>query len=70
MARALNKTIVAGGVIYPVGTVATPELGKLISDPDHWSGSESAEPAPHKPDESESAESATKRQSRAKKKAD
>lgn len=36
--RKLNKTVVAGGVVYPAGTAATPEIESAITNPDHWDG--------------------------------
>ncbi|WP_232676684.1 hypothetical protein [Nocardioides sp. R-C-SC26] len=37
MGQALSKTVVAGGVVYPVGTPATKELLRKI-DARHWEG--------------------------------
>lgn len=36
--RRLNKAILAGGVVYPAGTAATPELEAVITNPAHWDG--------------------------------
>lgn len=41
--RKLNKTVLAGGVVYSAGTPATPELEGLVTDPDHWEGDEKPE---------------------------
>lgn len=38
MGRTLSRTVVAGGVVYPAGTAATPELEKKITNPAHWTG--------------------------------
>lgn len=43
MSRTLNRTVLAGGVIYPAGTPATDELEDAISNPEFWSGSAAAE---------------------------
>lgn len=48
--RALNKTVLAGGKIYPAGTPATEELEALVTNPDHWeSGDPEASDEPAKP---------------------
>lgn len=44
MALRLNKSVVAGGVVYPAGTAATPELREVIADR-HWAGDESVDTA-------------------------
>lgn len=44
MTRKLNRTVLAGGVIYPAGTEATDELEKAITNPAYWDGN----PAPTK----------------------
>lgn len=36
--RCLNRAVVAGGVVYPAGTAATPELEEQIPNPAHWDG--------------------------------
>lgn len=46
--RHLAYTVVAGGVIYPAGTPATPELLALIADR-HWAGTEPTEPTEPRP---------------------
>lgn len=38
MARTLNQTVFAGGVVYPAGTAATDELEEKIPNPAHWDG--------------------------------
>lgn len=40
MGKSLKRTVVAGGVVYPAGTAATPELEKRVINPAHWSGAE------------------------------
>jgi hypothetical protein len=42
MARALKRSVVAGGVVYPAGTAASPELRELIDDR-HWTGEDSGD---------------------------
>lgn len=44
MSAVLSRTVVAGGVVYPAGTPATPELEERITNPDHWSGKASSDP--------------------------
>lgn len=36
--RRLNKSVVTGGVVYPAGTAATPELEVAILNPALWDG--------------------------------
>lgn len=36
--RQLNKTVLAGGVVYPAGSPATPELEAAVTNPDNWTG--------------------------------
>lgn len=42
MSRSLNRTVVVGGDIYPAGTAATEELEGVITNPDYWSGDDTA----------------------------
>lgn len=42
--RHLNKTVVSGGVVYPAGTAATPDLEKRVKNPAHWDGDPVQEP--------------------------
>lgn len=44
MAVHLKKSVVAGGVVYPAGTAASPELRELIDDR-HWTGEDSTDTA-------------------------
>lgn len=52
MTRSLKHAVVAGGVVYPAGTAATPELEKRIPAK-HWVGeptsASSSEDAPKAP---------------------
>lgn len=43
MGRRLNKSVLAGGVVYPAGTPATPELAEIIVNPNHWEGDGNAD---------------------------
>lgn len=42
MAVHLKKSVVAGGVVYPAGTAASPELRELIAD-QYWTGEDSGD---------------------------
>lgn len=44
MAARLIRSVVAGGVVYPAGTAATPDLREVI-DARHWSGDDSVDTA-------------------------
>lgn len=54
MSATLNRTVVAGGVIYPAGTASSDELREKIPNSAHWD--EGGDPEPTEPVDPASAE--------------
>lgn len=62
MTRSLKRAVIAGGVVYPVGTASTPELEQAITNPDHWSGEPDAAEDEPKPAQKRTAKKAASKE--------